>query len=127
MYHLDIKWFKYTHGYILNSKFFPTIPYTPKSELKRRSYGPDKLDKENYVVTEKLCRDKVLCCNREIDQVFYCNRANSIVTKFSLATKKLCRDQVFYCNIANFVATKKTLSQQKNCVATEKTMSQQKR
>ena len=46
-------------------------PYTPKSELKRKRYGSDKLDKvlcrtarklcrgiENYVAIEKLCRDR---------------------------------------------------------------------
>ena len=56
-------------SYILHSKRFPTTPHTPKSELKRRSYGLDKLDKvfcrtiENYITTwfsattEKLCRD----------------------------------------------------------------------
>ena len=72
-----IKWFKYTHGYILHSKGFPTTPNTPKSELKRRSYGPDKLDKENYRNRETLSQYRKLCRNRE----------NSVTTKFSVATK----------------------------------------
>ena len=59
------------HGYVLHSKSFPMTPHTPKSELKRRSYSPDNLDKENYS-----------------------NRENSIATKFSVATEKLCRDKV---------------------------------
>ena len=68
-----IKWLKSTHGYILHSKIFPTTPHTPKSELKRRSYDPDKLDKEN-------CRDI----------------ENYVATKFSVATEKLCHDSKFY-------------------------------
>ena len=67
---------KIYHGCILHSKRFPTTPHTPKSELKQRSYGPDKLDKEN-------CRD----------------RENSIVTKFYVAQSKLCRDRVFSVTI----------------------------
>ena len=86
-----IKWFKSTHGYILNSKIFPTTPHMPKSKLKRRSYGSDKLDEENYrniensvatmflVATEKLCR----------------NRENSIAINFFIAYSKLGRDKVF--------------------------------
>ena len=53
----NIKWFKFPHGCILHSKSFPTSTHTPKSELKRRSYGPDKLEKKNQLLSRNLCRD----------------------------------------------------------------------
>ena len=94
----------------LHSKIFPTTSHTPKSKLKRRSYGPDKLDKEN-------CR----------------NRENSVATKFSVTTEKLYRDRENYVATKFSVATEKTLSSQRklchdkvfchdreNSVATEK-------
>ena len=76
------------YGYILHSKIFPTTPHTPKSELKRRSYGLDKLDKvfcrivENYVATKFSAATKKLCHDIE----------NDVVIWFSAATKKLRRD-----------------------------------
>ena len=75
-------------GYILHSKSFQTKPYTFKSELKRRSYDLDKLDKENYR-----------------------NKENSIVTKFSVAIEKLCRNRENSIMTKFFVATEQTLSQ----------------
>ena len=77
----NIKWLTFPHGCILHSKSFPTSTHTPKSELKRRSYGPDKLEKKNRllsgngvatengvatgngVATENLCRDQKCCRN----------------------------------------------------------------
>ena len=50
----NIKWFKFPHGCILHSKIFPTSTHTPKSELKRRSYGSDKLEKKNQLLSGKL-------------------------------------------------------------------------
>ena len=50
----NIKWFKFPHGFILHSKRFSTSTHTPKSELKRRSYGPDKLEKKNQLLSRKL-------------------------------------------------------------------------
>ena len=61
------------HGYILHSSSFPTTPHTPKSELKRRSYDPDKLDRENFVAIE-----------------FYVATEFSIVTEKTLSPQKNC-------------------------------------
>ena len=55
------KWFKFLHGCILHSKIFPTSTRTPKSELKRRSYGPDKLEKKNQLLSRKLVATRKLC------------------------------------------------------------------
>ena len=49
----NIKKFKFPHGSILHSKIFPTSTQTPKSELKRRSYGSDKLEKKNWLLSGK--------------------------------------------------------------------------
>ena len=82
------------YGYILHSKSFPTTPHTPKSELKRRRYCPDKLDKvfcrtvENYVATKFSTATKKLCHDIE----------NYVARWFSTTTKKLRRDIVFCCN-----------------------------
>ena len=59
-----IKWFKFPHGFILHSKNFPTSIHTPKSELKRRSYDPDKLEKKNKLLSRN-CRDQVSCHDQE--------------------------------------------------------------
>ena len=74
----NIKWFKFPHGCILHSKRFPMSIHMPKSELKRRSYDPDKLEKKNKLLSR-----------------------NCVATKLMFATKKLCRDP------ANCVTTKK--------------------
>ena len=64
----NIKWFKFPHGCILHSKSFPTSTHTPKSELKRRSYGPDKLEKKNQLLSRKLCRDQIWCRNKPVSR-----------------------------------------------------------
>ena len=65
-------------------------PYTPKSELKRRSYGPDKFDKEN-------CRDKIFCRTGQTlsRQRKLCrDRKNCVATEnLCRYKKKLCRDK----------------------------------
>ena len=60
----NIKWFKFSHGCILHSKIFPTSTHTPRFELKRRSYGPDKLEKKNKLLSRN-CRDQASCHNQE--------------------------------------------------------------
>ena len=77
------------------SKSFPMTLYTPKSELKRRSDGPDNLDKENYGNRENYVVTKFFVSQRKLcrDQVFCCNKANSVATKFFVAMKKLCRNR----------------------------------
>ena len=67
----NIKWFQFHHGCIQHSKIFPTSTHTPKSELKRRSYGPDKLEKKNQLlsrfgVATNLCRE--LCRELYLDK-----------------------------------------------------------
>ena len=94
----NIKWFKFSHGYILNSNIFPTSTHTPKSELKRRSYGPDKLEKKNQLLSRKL-----------------------------VATRKWCRDQKIWPRPRNGVATKKLVSRPGDCVAIRKLGRDQKR
>ena len=76
----NIKWFKFSHGCILDSKSFPMTPNMPKSELKRRSYGPDKLEKKikqlsrncrdqaSCVTTKKLSRPSKLCCDQKAEK-----------------------------------------------------------
>ena len=61
----NIKWFKFSHGCILHSKSFPTSTHTPKSELKQRCYGPDKLEKKNQLLSRKLVATRRLCRNQE--------------------------------------------------------------
>ena len=72
----NIKWFKFPHGCILHSKSFPTSTRKPKSELKRRSYGPDKLEKKNKLLSRN-CHDQASCHDQETWS----------------RPKKLCRDQ----------------------------------
>ena len=60
----NIKWFKFPHGWILHSKSFPTSTHMPKSELKQRSYGPDKLEKKNKLLS-KNCPDQAGCHNQK--------------------------------------------------------------
>ena len=97
----NIKWFKFPHSLILHSKIFPTSTHTPKSELKRRSYGPDKLEKKNKLLSRNCC-DQASCHDQKLgrDQ------------KTCVATKKLSRP-------GNLVATKKTVSQPAYCVTTK--------
>ena len=73
------------HGNILHSKSFLTTPHTPKFELKRRSYGSDKLDKENYVATEKTVATEKLRRNRK----------NRVATKTPEKTKKKAEKRYF--------------------------------
>ena len=93
----NIKWFKFPFGCILNSNIFPTSTHTPKSELKRRSYSPDKLEKKNQLLSGKF-----------------------------VATRKLCHDQKTWSRPGHCVATrklgcdlKKTVLRQACCVATK--------
>ena len=83
----NIKWFKFPHGCILHSKSFPTSTHTPKSELKQRSYGPDKLEKKNQLLSRKLVATRKLSCNQKTR-----SRPENLV-----ATRKLCRDQKNLC------------------------------
>ena len=76
------KWFKFPHGCILHSKSFPTSTHTPKSELKRRSYAPDKLEKKNQLLSRKLV------ATRNMSQLETCRDQKHV------ATRKLCRDQL---------------------------------
>ena len=46
MYHMEYQMDKIHDGCIIHSKRFPTTPHMPKFELKRRSYGPEKLEKK---------------------------------------------------------------------------------
>ena len=92
-----IKWFKFPHGCILHSKSFPTSTHTPKSELKRRSYGPNKLEKKNQLLSRKLVATRKLCRDQ----------------KNCVATRKLGRDK------KNCVVTRKIVSRPENLVATK--------
>ena len=85
----NIKWFKFHHVCILYSKIFPTSTHTPKYELKRRSYSPDKLEKKNKLLSRNY-RGQASCHNQE-----------------TVSRPKNC------------VATKKLGRYQKNCVATK--------
>ena len=75
----NIKWVKFPHGCILHSKSFPTSTHMPKSELKRRSYDSDKLEKKNKLLSRN-CRDQASCHDQETWS----------------RPKKLCRDQKNY-------------------------------
>ena len=79
----NIKWFKFPHGCILHSKIFPTSTHMPKSELKRRSYGPDKLKKKNQLLSSELCRDKLV--SRTV--------LRPVLRRTCVATSLLCRNQ----------------------------------
>ena len=121
----SIKWLNSTHGYIIHSKNFKTTPHTPKFELNRRSYGPDKLDiiflvfmsrhkkkvsqhsfSSFYVATEKTV-------SRHSFSSFFVATEKTVsqhsFSSFYVDKKKLCRDIVFLV----------FMSQQKNCVATK--------
>ena len=62
---------------ILHSKSFPTSTHTPKSELKRRSYGPESWRRKTgcgqesmsrlgeYVATRKYGATRRVCCDQE--------------------------------------------------------------
>ena len=94
----NIKWLKVPHGYILHSKSLTTSTHMPKFELKRRSYGPDKLEKKNQLLSRKL-----------------------------VATRKWCRDQKIWSRPGNCVATRKPVSRPGDCVTTRKLGRDQKR
>ena len=95
----NIKWFKFPHGCILHSKSFPTSTHTPKSELERRSYGPDKLEKKNQLLSRKLVTTRKLCR----DQKTWSRPGNCV------ATRKLGRD------LKKFVATSLLFCDKKRC------------
>ena len=97
------KWYKFPHGCILHSNIFPTSTHTPKSELKRRSYGPDKLEKKNQLLSRNLVATKKLCPNQKT-----VSRPKNLV-----ATRKLCRDQETWSR------PKKTVLRQACFVATK--------
>ena len=69
----------------------------PKSEVKRRSYGPDSLEKKNKLLSRKLVSTRKLCRDQ----------------KNCVATRKLGRDR------KNCVATRKIVWRPKNLVATK--------
>ena len=53
------------NGCILNSNSFTTIHHTPKSELNRRSYDTDKLEKKNWLLRKKnVATKQKKCCNK---------------------------------------------------------------
>ena len=105
----NIKWFKFPHGFILHSKIFPTSTHTPKSELQRRSYGPDKLEKKNKLLS-KNCRDQASCH----DQETWSRPKNCVAAKKTVSRpKKLSRP-------GNLVATKKMVSRPKKLEKTKK-------
>ena len=58
-----IKWFNSTNGCILHSKRFPTKHHMPKSELKRKGYGPEKLEKKT------VCRDNKNSLSRQTSEL----------------------------------------------------------
>ena len=88
----NIKWLKFPHGCILHSKSFPTSTHTPKSELKRRSYGPDKLEKKNRLLSGKY-----------------------VATRKYVTTRKVCRDQESMSRPGKYVATRRICRDQKCC------------
>ena len=98
----NIKWFKIPHGCILHSNIFPTSTHTPKSKLKRRSYGPNKLEKKNKLLSRN-CRDQASCHDQETwsrPQKLCCDQK-------TVTTKKLGHDLT------------KTVSRPACCVATK--------
>ena len=96
------KWF------ILHSKSFPTSTHTPKSELKRRNYGPDKLEKKNQLLS-KNCRDQASCH----DQETWSRPKKLCRDQKTVATKKLGRDQKKLCHNQLAVPRPKTLEKTK--------------
>ena len=95
----NIKWFRFPHGCILHSKIFPTSTHTPKSELKRRSYGPGKLEKKNQLLSRKLVATWKWCCDQKIWSL----------PRNCVATRKLGRD------LKKIVATSLLFCDQKRC------------
>ena len=104
--------------FILHSKSFPTTPYMPKSEFKRRSYVINKLEKKNkllstnYVATfldyvaikpttkqETLSRQSLLCCYKAKD--------------------KLCRNNFFFCRNKVFLCRNKVLSRKESYLCSD--------
>ena len=100
-----IKWLKFPHGFILHSKSFPMSTHTPKSELKWRSYGPDKLEKKNQFVVWKISSTRKLCR----DQKTWSRPGNCV------ATRKLGRDLKKQCCDKLAASRPKTLQKPKKC------------
>ena len=113
LYHLEHQMVQLYHGYILHSKIFPTIPHMPKSELKRRSYGLNKLDKENYRNRENSVVTKFYVAQSKL----YHNIENFVGKKFSIVQSKICRD------IENFIVIEKLCRNRENSIEIEKTLS----
>ena len=90
----NIKWFKLPHGCILHSKSFPTSTHTPKSELKRRSYAPDKLEKKNKLLSRN-CRDQT----SYHDQETWSRPQKLCRDQKTVATSLLSRDQKRWRNL----------------------------
>ena len=90
----NIKWFKLPHRCILHSKIFPTSTHTPKSELKRRSYGPDKLEKKNQLLSRKLVATRKLSCNQKTwSRLVTWSRPKKIAaTSLLFCDQKRCRN-----------------------------------
>ena len=87
----NIKWFQFPIGCNLHSKIFLTSPYTPKSKLKRRSYGPDKFEKKNWLLSKKKCRDIAKqCCNKAKKKCH--EKANNCRDKAKNCARMRCRD-----------------------------------
>ena len=103
----NIKWFKIPHGCILHSNIFTTSTYTPKSELKRRSYGPDKLEKKNKLLSRN-CRDQASCRDQET-----WSRPQKLCRD-----QKNCRDQETWSRPKKIV-TQKTVLRPACCVTTK--------
>ena len=98
----NIKWFKLPYGCILHSNRFPTSTHMPKSELKQRSYGPDKLEKKNKLLSRN-CRDQARCHDQET----------------WARPQKLCRDQKNCRDQETWSRPKKTVSRLACYVATK--------
>ena len=97
-----IKWFKFPNGCIVHSKIFPKSTHTPKSELKRRSSGPDKLERKNQLLSRKLVATRKLCRDQKTwsRPSFWSRPGNWVVTR------KLGQDQKTWSRPENLVATK---------------------
>ena len=98
----NMKWFKFSHGCILNSNRFPTSTHTPKSELKRRSYGPDKLEKKKTSCSPETVASKQAVMTRKLSR-----------DKKTVSRPKKCRDQETWSR------PKKTVSRPACCVVTK--------
>ena len=92
----NTKWFKFPNGCILHSNTFPTSTHTPKSELQRRSYSLDKLEKKNRLLS-KNCRDQESCHDQETwsRPQKLCRDQKTVTTrKLGCDLKKQCCDKL---------------------------------